>query len=281
MSFDFDRRSFCLTVLAAALAAAGANAQETTPAAAPLPAPTRAEPAKQAGEKIQQVEVRGSANAYDPRRDDTASKIVVNNAEIVKYGDTNVLDVLKRLPGVTVSGGAVRMRGLGNGYTQFLVNGERPPSGFSLESLAPDSIERIEVLRAASAEFSTQSIAGTVNIVLKKVVSKAARELKAGAGVSRSNVNPFANLQLSDKVGNMSYSVSLNGFHSKTDQRAPSTEENFDAAGRRTALRESEAYNDGESRGLNFGPRLHWTFDDGETLTWSAFANTHRFNMVS
>jgi outer membrane receptor for ferrienterochelin and colicins len=31
-------------------------------------------------------------------------------------------------------------------------------------------IERIEVLRAASAEFSTQSIAGTINIVLKKAV---------------------------------------------------------------------------------------------------------------
>jgi outer membrane receptor for ferrienterochelin and colicins len=58
---------------------------------------------EQAG-KVQQVEVRGAAAAYDPRRDDTASKIVVNHDEIVKYGDTSVLDVLKRVPGVTVSG---------------------------------------------------------------------------------------------------------------------------------------------------------------------------------
>lgn len=275
MSFDFGRSAFRLTVIYAAIAAASANAQETGPA------PTRAEPAKRTGEKMQQVEVRGSAEAYNPRRDDTASKIVVNNAEIVKYGDTNVLDVLKRLPGVTVSGGAVRMRGLGNGYTQFLVNGERPPSGFSLESLAPDSIERIEVLRAASAEFSTQSIAGTINIVLKKVVSKAARELKAGTGVSRNNVSPFANLQLSDKAGNMSYSVSLNAFQSKGDQLTRSVEENFDPAGSRIALRDSTSRNDPHTRGLNFGPRLHWTFDSGDTLTWSAFANTHRFRMTS
>lgn len=127
---------------------------------------------------VQQVEVRGALSAYDPRRDDTAAKIVVNHDEIVKYGDTSVLDVLKRVPGVTLSGNGgrgseVRMRGLGNGYTQILLNGERAPAGFTLDSLAPDLIERIEVLRAASAEFSTQGIAGTINIVLKKTVRPA------------------------------------------------------------------------------------------------------------
>jgi outer membrane receptor for ferrienterochelin and colicin len=109
------------------------------------------------------VEVNGAASTYDLRRDDTASKIVVNHGEIVKYGDTNILDVLKRVPGVTVSGGggrggAIRMRGQGSGYTQVLINGERAPAGFSMDALAPDSVERIEVLRAASAEFSTQRL---------------------------------------------------------------------------------------------------------------------------
>lgn len=118
---------------------------------------------------------RASADAYDPRRDDTASKIVVTREEIVKYGDTSVLDVLKRVPGVTVTGangrgGEVRMRGLGSGYTQILINGERTPAGFTIDSLSPDVIERIEVLRTATAEFSTQSIAGTINIVLKKAI---------------------------------------------------------------------------------------------------------------
>jgi outer membrane receptor for ferrienterochelin and colicin len=129
---------------------------------------------------MQTVEVTGTASAYDPRRDDTASQIVVNNGEIVKHGDTNVLDVLKRLPGVTVSGGAGRMRGLSSGYTQILINGERAPAGFSMDSLAPDVIERIEVMRAASAEFSTLAVAGTINIVLKKAISKAQREVKGG-----------------------------------------------------------------------------------------------------
>lgn len=137
------------------------------------------------------------SSAYDPRRDDTASKIVVNHEEIVKYGDTSVLDVLKRVPGVTVSagngrGGEIQMRGLGSGYTQILINGERAPAGFSIDSLSPDVIEKIEVLRAASAEYSTRSIAGTINIVLKKAIKTAQRELKAGYGSGAGLRSPTA-----------------------------------------------------------------------------------------
>ncbi|UUZ54808.1 Plug domain-containing protein [Massilia sp. H-1] len=54
-------------------------------------------------DKMEKVEITAAADGYDARREDTASKIVVGHEEIVKYGDTSVLDVLKRLPGVTVS----------------------------------------------------------------------------------------------------------------------------------------------------------------------------------
>jgi outer membrane receptor for ferrienterochelin and colicins len=51
---------------------------------------------------VPQVKITGNANSYDARRDDTAAKIVVNNDELVKYGDANIADSLKRVPGVTV-----------------------------------------------------------------------------------------------------------------------------------------------------------------------------------
>ena len=204
-----NTRPLRLTVLAAALAVAVPALAQPTPSGEPV---AKQKPA--AAEPMQKVEVKGSTEAYDARRDDTASKIVLNHDEIVKFGDTNVLDVLKRLPGVTVSGasgrgGAVRMRGLGSGYTQILVNGDRAPAGFSMDSLAPDSIERIEVLRAATAEFSTQSIAGTINIVLKKAIKTGQREVKLSVGAGRDTVTPTANLQLSDKKGQFSYSLSV------------------------------------------------------------------------
>jgi len=235
----------------------------------------------EASQKIQQVEVKGAAASYDPRRDDTASKIVVNNEEIVKYGDTNVLDVLKRVPGVTVSssgrGGEIRMRGLGSGYTQVLINGERAPQGFDISSLSPDVIERIEVLRAASAEFSTQSIAGTVNIVLKKAVKAAQRELKVGYGHGSAQNSPTLNLQLADKLGKLSYSFAANGFQNRFTNDPETIETFVDTTGTVTGLRLSETPQDARISVVNLTPRLNYTFENGDTLTAQTFANWANF----
>jgi outer membrane cobalamin receptor len=234
----------------------------------PAPKPKADQPAD-----IQQVEVKAKADAYDPRRDDTASKIVVTSEEIKRYGDTSVLDVFKRLPGITVSGasgrgGEIRMRGLGSGYTQFLINGERAPAGFSIDQLSPDVIERIEVLRAASAEFSTQSIAGTINIVLKKAVQKAQRELRIGLGKSRDATNPNASVQLSDRRANMSYSVSANAAVLAFDRQSPVEESMTTPGGRFTMLRRTASHDRGTPFTVNLAPRLNWTLEKGGTLTW-------------
>jgi outer membrane receptor for ferrienterochelin and colicins len=281
LDFTMHRTPLRLSLLAAALASALSAHAQQAPAAAD---PVKAKPAE--GEKIQQVQVKASTDSYDARRDDTASKIVLNHEEIVKYGDTNVLDVLKRLPGVTVSGasgrgGEVRMRGLGSGYTQILVNGERAPAGFSMDSLAPDAIERIEVIRAATAEFSTQSIAGTINIVLKKAIKNAQRELKAGVGGGKGVIAPAYNLQLSDRSGKLSYSLSVAGFHNRLERDTPSTEEQTDLAGNRTMYHRSSFHEDGRFNAINIGPRLNWNFDNGDTLTSQSFINYSRFSRRS
>ncbi|MEO7494303.1 MAG: TonB-dependent receptor [Massilia sp.] len=262
-------------------AASKANSKIDQPAAKPA-----AKPADIKSEsEIQKVEVRGSADAYNARRDDTASKMVVNHEEIIKYGDTSVVDVLKRLPGVTVGGargsGDIRMRGLGAGYTQILVNGERPPSGFSLENLAPELIERIEVMRAASAEFSTQSIAGTINVVLKKsVAAKLQREIKSGLGLAPHSYNPTLNLQMSDQVGKMSYSLTGNLSYNEYENAASSLDEAFDGAGKRTRLRQGNGINKGRNTNIGIGPRLSWTLEGGDTLTLQNFLNMNRYGRL-
>jgi outer membrane receptor for ferrienterochelin and colicins len=270
-------------MLAGAIAAVmPAFAQEAQPATTSKPVVTQKTETDDA--KLQKVEVRGSAEAYDPRRDDTASKIVVNHEEIVKYGDTNVLDVLKRVPGVTVSGaagrgGEIRMRGLGSGYTQILINGERAPAGFSMDTLSPDVIERIEVLRAASAEFSTQSIAGTINIVLKKAIKNAQRELKLGYGAGAGVRSPTANLQLSDRAGKMSYSLTANLFQQRFDRDTGTVEQGYNLAGAQNLLRNGGSSEVGRVVAMNLSPRLHWTFDGGDTLTSQSFLNVNRFRV--
>lgn len=252
-----------MTIAIATLAGAASSAvqawQETPAPATPAPAT---------------VEVK--ANADTLRRNDTASRSVVTHEELVKYGDRSALDAMKRLPGVTVADGAVRMRGLGSGYTQVLVDGERLPAGFSLESLAPESIERIEVIRAATAEFSTQSIAGTINIVLRKAVGKNAGELKLGANGGRGNRSRLLVLGHSGKHGGMSHTVGANlargAFHfASLDQesaRAPS--------GALRELRETTSVYDREFTVLNANARLSWALDGGGSFSWQTFFNGAR-----
>ena len=78
------------------------------------------------------------------------------------------------------------MRGMGHGYTQILINGERVPPGFSIDELVPDQVERIEIYRAPTAETGARAIAGTINIVLREAL--------------RTHINEIR-LQLSDEVG--------------------------------------------------------------------------------
>ena len=227
-------------------------------------------------QKVDKIEVKSSQESYDARREDTATKIVVTEEEIVKYGDTQLADVLKRQPGITVTGGDIRMRGLGRGYTQILLNGERAPPGFSLDTLSPNMVERIEILRAATAEFSTQSIAGTINIILKKKVSVAQREIKLGYSQGRGYKAPNANFVLSDKNGNFSYS--LNGYYFGGDNDFTARGEEFgtDANGAPNIHRTFTNRTTGTFSGAGISPRLNWTLANGDTLSSQNFFNNHR-----
>ncbi|NVD69518.1 TonB-dependent receptor [Duganella sp. BJB1802] len=232
--------------------------------------------------KVQQIAVRGSLDAYDPRHDDTASKIVVNHDEIVKYGDTNVLDVLKRVPGVTVSsnggrGSEVQMRGLGGGYTQVLINSEKAPPGFTLDSLSPDVIERIEVLRAASAEFSTQAIAGTINIVLKKTVKAGRRELKLGYSHAHDTNGPNASLQFDDTAGALSWSIPVNVVRERFARAVQNVEEHADPVGSQDGRRLGKLPQDGRVTRLNLSPRLIWSLDNGDKVVSQTFFTMGHF----
>ena len=49
------------------------------------------------------------------------------------------------------------MRGMGGGYTQILVDGEPMGRGFSMDSIPPEQIERIEIMRAPTAETGARA----------------------------------------------------------------------------------------------------------------------------
>lgn len=272
---EHRRIAIAVHLALSALAPAAALAQ-TAPSDTTADKPLAKEAPPKKDGKISTVEVKGATSNYDPRRDDTASKTVMNADEIRKYGDDNIFDVLKRAPGVTVTGKTLRMRGLGEGYTQILVNGDRPPPGFSLDNLAPDQIERIEIIRAASAEFSTQAIAGTINIVLKKVTAKPQRDLRLGANTSPNSHGGNLSGTWAEKAGNLSYF--LNGFAwaGNNDNHSTSSASFIAPSGQVTQAREGVSIGGGSYRGIVLFPRLSWKFESGDELNVSAGVQSSR-----
>jgi len=246
-----------------------------------LPVPAYAQQSAPDG-PVARVEVKGGAASYDPRRDDTATRIVVGREEIERYGDTSVFDLFRRIPGVTVTRGAgrdaqVRMRGLGEGYTQILLDGERTPAGFTLDTLAPETIERIEVLRAATAEFPTESVAGTINIVLRKKARKREREAKLGYLLSDEFRGPTFSTQLADRGERSSWSFSASGNHDGLARESTAYERNTRPDGVVDTYRSTALAERGRMNRLNLAPRFNWTLESGDTVEWESLANGGSF----
>lgn len=215
------------------------------------------------------------------RRDSSVAKIVVARGDIVQFGDSNLADVLKRQPGISVTDGEVRMRGLGAGYTHILINGDPAPQGFSIASISPDMVERIEILRSATAEQGTQAIAGSINLVLRKVVAKAAREAKAGAALERGRTSPTASLQFGDRAGALSYTFGATLARRAFDFPQQIDEDMRAAGGAPIALRRFDRYNRGNDDRLDLAPRLTWAFENGDAVTWQNLIGLSRVDSHS
>ena len=107
------------------------------------------------------------------------SLFVMDRKDIEAIGGFSVADLLTQLPSVQVTPTAngdviIRMRGMEPGATQLLVDGQRVSSGktqLPLDQMPTEMVERIEVVRAPSAEFSGAS-GGTINIVLRAASAK-------------------------------------------------------------------------------------------------------------
>jgi hypothetical protein len=173
------RRSEVFAVALAAFAPAALAQAPPEPAPMQEDTPSRRSP-------VERVEIRGTQDS-DLRRNAIAGKIVIGREEIERFGDTTVGEVLRRLPSVTLGGrpgrgGEIRLRGMGSGFTQILVDGERMPAGLALETLTPDQIERIELFRAPTAEHGARAIAGTINIVLREPLQRRLNDLRLTAG---------------------------------------------------------------------------------------------------
>lgn len=231
---------------------------------------------EKAVEQVATQQVIIKAISSNDRADDTASKTIVRQGEIQRYGDLNLIDVLKRLPGISADRDGIQMRGLGDGYVQILLDGQPLPPGMDIDAIAVDSIERIEITRSASAELSTRAIAGTVNIILKRIVRPNQKDLKIGAARS-GPIAPFASLQMSERSGGVSYTLSAAATGSASDTTAvtaSSMHQTDVMAGDSITQRRGQF----ESKSLQLAPRISWQPSKNDTLTLQNFSRYLRSN---
>lgn len=245
------------TTLAGALLCAGPAAAGAPPAEAPLA----------------RVVVEGSANGAV----DTARQ-TVRRAELERYGDSNLADTLARVPGVTVDrsrakGPVLQLRGLGAGYTQVMLNGEPVGPTFSLDSVPPSLVERIEINRVPQADVSGQAIAGTINIVTRSAGSAASSELKAV--LAHENDGPLANVngQLAGSFDPATAYLVAAGLSRELFERPASIDETGRAADEAPLRRHTARRSGNRMDGLNLLGNVKRRASQGETLTVDASVN--------
>jgi iron complex outermembrane receptor protein len=229
------------------------------------------------GAKLDRVEISTRQTDTELRRRASIAKQVYGREELDKFGDTNVADVLQRLPGVSMQGNAPRLRGLGAGYTQILINGDPAPPGFALDQLDPALVERIEVSKGPTATQSAQAVAGTINIILKDAPKRSQRDLRLGTAYRFEKPNFSGTFTFGEKWGDLSILIPVSAFQWRGQIDSEIHRQTFTGNGITTdAVQKGDNRNLGQ--GINLGPVLTWRISDDETLNWQSFVQSGAWN---
>lgn len=129
-----------------------------------------------APQELEEVVVTGQITFRD-RTETVAPALVYDQKFFEKFEPVSVGDQLKRVPGIAFTSDigeydSPQMRGLGQGFTQVLVNGRPIPGAGNdrtvfVDRIPAEIIDRIEIIRSPSADIDSQGVGGTINIILK------------------------------------------------------------------------------------------------------------------
>ncbi|GIX23955.1 MAG: hypothetical protein KatS3mg122_1186 [Caldimonas sp.] len=214
--------------------------------------------------------------------------VVVGRDEIDKTNDLTLGDFLRRLPGMSFSGPAgnikdIRLRGMDKGYTQILVDGEPWLSStkerqVQVDQLPMSMVDRIEIHRSPLPDLPSDGIAGTINVVLRRVEGSEVN-IKVGAGhtFGRQDQEPQGTVQINAArswENGLAVVLPLNLNRRHELKTKPKIVETFDATtGTRTGLSEEYEIENNRVHEFTLGPRLVYRPDESDTFTLSAFYN--------
>ncbi|MCH7313577.1 TonB-dependent receptor [Acinetobacter sp. ANC 3882] len=267
-----------LSVLSSALLGISASIFAAEPQIETSPTP----PSEQSTQVLPTLSFKASAEPQKKKDDDISAvpKTIITQEEMLQYGDQSVMDALRRAAGFQIpsfgqgprgGGGASGMRFRGGGAPTFLVNGEPvqggPRGGMSvIDTITPEMIERIEVIKQPSVAQASVASSAVINIILKEPLNTGlSGSVKLGYGLRDSGEQQSErkqiNVQADGRENQWSYSVSANQMW--MDNTSITKTET--ATGTREQLRTV-------NRTMQmFSPRLQYDLDDQQKLIAELF----------
>jgi len=145
---------------------------------------------KREATQLDAVNVQGQI-VYRTRTDDAAPTLSYDLEYFQQFEPLTVGDMLKRVPSVAFVSDVLeydgaRLRGLDPGYTQILINGKKVPGAgidrsFFVDRIPAEMVERVEIIRSASANRSGDAVVGALNIVLRDAYRFDGKYIRVGA----------------------------------------------------------------------------------------------------
>lgn len=152
-----------------------------------------------------------SASGFEQNIADAPASIsVITREQLEKQSYTDVIDAMKNIPGVYVTGGGnnqdISIRGMSSNYTLYLVDGRPISSARSVNTNGSDGgkqiglpplamIERIEVIRGPmSSLYGSEAMGGVINIITRTTGKEWAGSVNTEYTHSYNDLNEDAHL---------------------------------------------------------------------------------------
>lgn len=214
---------------------------------------------------LSEVSVSAQADPQAARRESPTAKIVFQREELEALDAASIAELLRKLPGTGLAGDLESKRGRGKGpdrhMPRILVDGEALPGGDRSPAAAlrlpVDLLERVEIIRGATAEFPHAGPGGTINLILRDVPPRATRGLRLGAELTDGEAAARLEGQYGQAEGNFGYLWS-GSFNSRPSDAARVTEIQTFAAGARDGWRFETDDESGREQGVTLAPRFTW-----------------------
>ena len=232
---------------------------------------------------LPEVSVSATADSQEERRISSAGKLIIDRNELEAMDASTVSELLRKLPAAGMfsepDAGPPARRGQNRGPSrnmpqilvdgQPLAGGDRNPS--TVLRLPVEMIERIEIIRNSTPEFSVSSPAGVINIIMRDVPPKATRNGKATQGSSDGQQSLRLDGQLGNTINNVGYLLSGSAAYRPLVGSRQSALTTFSQG---TAIVVNEATSqEGDDTSFSFAPRLTLKLAPGQQLTISPMLN--------